>query len=200
MDSPASYISPENFDSVTIIKGPQTVLWGGGGSAGTILFDRKQPKFGGPEAHISAGMLAGSNDRFDQNVDAVAGTERVYARAVANHGRSGDYKDGSGKTIPSKWEKWNADFALGITPNENTLLEFSGGTGDGEARYADRGMDGSRFKRESYQGLYPVQLHGPHRHRHGRQRGRPDHGRGSRLFTFPHGPSQVQLKPGLCLG
>lgn len=28
MDAPSSYISPENFDKLTVIKGPQTVLWG----------------------------------------------------------------------------------------------------------------------------------------------------------------------------
>ena len=33
MDAPSSYISPENFDQLTVIKGPQTVLWGPGASA-----------------------------------------------------------------------------------------------------------------------------------------------------------------------
>ena len=28
MDSPSSYISPDTFDKLTVIKGPQTVLWG----------------------------------------------------------------------------------------------------------------------------------------------------------------------------
>src|SRR5690606_4896567 len=32
MDSPSSYITPQNFDSLTVIKGPQTVLWGPGAS------------------------------------------------------------------------------------------------------------------------------------------------------------------------
>ena len=38
---------------------------------------------------------------------------------------------------------------LGWTPNEDTLIELSGGRGDGQARYAGRGMDGSQFLRES---------------------------------------------------
>lgn len=45
MDAPSSYISPESFDVLTLIKGPQTVLWGPGNSAGTIRFDREQPRF-----------------------------------------------------------------------------------------------------------------------------------------------------------
>jgi iron complex outermembrane receptor protein len=149
MDSPASYIAPENFDSVKIIKGPQTVLWGGGGSAGTILFERQPPRFSGPDARLQASLLAASYGRFDENLDLAAGNESFYVRAVGNHAQAGDYKDGGGNTIPSKWEKWNTDVALGFTPNSDTLIEISGGGGDGEARYADRGMDGSSFKRES---------------------------------------------------
>jgi iron complex outermembrane receptor protein len=38
---------------------------------------------------------------------------------------------------------------LGWTPDADTLLELTAGKGDGEARYAGRGMDGSQFKRES---------------------------------------------------
>ncbi len=34
MDAPSSYISPESFDLLTLTKGPQTVLWGPGNSAG----------------------------------------------------------------------------------------------------------------------------------------------------------------------
>ena len=34
-------------------------------------------------------------------------------------------------------------------PDEDTLVEFTAGRGDGFARYAGRGMDGSQFQRES---------------------------------------------------
>ncbi len=36
-----------------------------------------------------------------------------------------------------------------LDPDEDTLIELTAGKGDGEARYAGRGMDGSQFKRES---------------------------------------------------
>ncbi len=51
--------------------------------------------------------------------------------------------------MPSAWERWNADVALGWTPDENTWLELTGGKSDGEALDAGRDMDGSRFARES---------------------------------------------------
>ncbi|MCP5640034.1 TonB-dependent copper receptor, partial [Klebsiella pneumoniae] len=63
--------------------------------------------------------------------------------------RSDDYQDGNGDTVPSRWDKWNGDVTLGWTPDQDTLLELTAGKGDGEARYAGRGMDGSQFKRES---------------------------------------------------
>lgn len=149
MDAPTSYISPETYDRLTVIKGPQTVQWGPGASAGTILFEREPEKFGELGTRVNASLLAGSNGRFDKLLDAAAGGEQGYVRFVGNQSRSDDYKDGHGDTVPSKWDKWNGDVALGWTPDSDTLLELTAGRGDGEARYAGRGMDGSQFKRES---------------------------------------------------
>ena len=82
-------------------------------------------------------------------LDAAAGNSQGYARFVGNQSRSDDYHDGNNDTVPSRWDKWNGDVALGWTPDQDTLLELTAGKGDGEARYAGRGMDGSQFKRES---------------------------------------------------
>lgn len=149
MDAPTSYISPETYDRLTVIKGPQSVIWGPGGSAGTILFEREPEKFGTLGSRVNASLLAGSNGRFDKVLDAAAGNRQAYARFVGNQSRSDDYKDGNGDTVPSRWDKWNGDVTLGWTPDSDTLLELTAGKGDGEARYAGRGMDGSQFKRES---------------------------------------------------
>ncbi|WP_248800283.1 TonB-dependent copper receptor [Pseudomonas sp. MWU13-2105] len=149
MDAPTSYISPETYDKLTVIKGPQTVLWGPGASAGTILFEREPEHFGELGTRVNASVLAGSNGRFDKVVDAAAGGSRGYVRVIGNQARAGDYKDGNGDRVPSRYDKWNGDVALGWTPDADTLLELTAGKGDGEARYAGRGMDGSQFQRES---------------------------------------------------
>ncbi|WP_409308905.1 TonB-dependent copper receptor [Pectobacterium sp. B1J-3] len=149
MDAPTSYISPENFDVLSFIKGPQTVLWGPGNSAGTLRFDREQPRFDEAGIQGNASLLAASNNRWDENADISLGNQDGYLRLLGNKSRSDDYKDGNGKRVPSKWDKWNADIALGWTPDKDTLLELTAGKGDGEARYAGRSMDGSQFKRES---------------------------------------------------
>ena len=149
MDAPTSYISPETYDRLTVIKGPQSVIWGPGASAGTILFDRDPEKFGELGSRVNASLLAGSSGRFDKVVDTAAGNALGYVRFVGNQSHSDDYEDGNGDTVPSRWDKWNGDVALGWTPDADTLVELTAGKGDGEARYAGRGMDGSQFKRES---------------------------------------------------
>ncbi|WP_462401428.1 TonB-dependent copper receptor [Pseudomonas sp. Marseille-QA0332] len=149
MDAPTSYISPETYDRLTVIKGPQSVIWGPGGSAGTVLFEREPEVFGELGSRIDASLLVGSNGRLDKLLDVAAGNSQAYARFVGNQSRADDYRNGRGDDVPSRWDKWNGDVTLGWTPDAETLLELTAGRGDGEARYAGRGMDGSQFKRES---------------------------------------------------
>ncbi|WP_022964366.1 TonB-dependent copper receptor [Halopseudomonas pelagia] len=149
MDAPSSYISPETFDKLTVIKGPQSVIWGPGASAGTVRFEREAEQFDAPGSRLHASLLTGSHGRFDKLIDGAVGNSDGYLRIVGNDARSDDYADGNGDTVPSRWRKWNGDVALGLTPDSDTLLELSAGKGDGEARYAGRGMDGSQFARES---------------------------------------------------
>ncbi|MET0289614.1 MAG: TonB-dependent copper receptor [Pseudoxanthomonas sp.] len=149
MDNPLSYIAPETYDRLTIVKGPQTVLWGAGASAGTVRFERDTPHFDLPTLELQGSLLGGSNQRNDQTLDLTGGNARVYARLTANRSEADDYDDGAGHVVPSKWRKWNTDAALGWTPDADTVLELSAGRGDGIARYAGRGMDGAQFLRTS---------------------------------------------------
>lgn len=150
MDNPLSYVSPETYDRLIVVKGPQTVLWGPGASAGTVRFERSVERFDAPGVRASGRLLGGAFGRNDQVVDLEAGNPTGYARINGNRSESDDYEDGDGNTVPSSWKKWNLDVALGWTPDAHTRLELSAGRGDGEARYAGRGMDGSRFRRESH--------------------------------------------------
>ncbi|WP_286859225.1 MULTISPECIES: TonB-dependent copper receptor [Acinetobacter] len=150
MDSPTSYISPESYDRISVIKGPQTVQYANTGSAATVIFERSPEQF--DEDHLyrgQASVLMGSFGRLDHNVEVAAGDEQKYIRLNTNRSVANSYQDGNGNTVPSDWERWNADLALGWTPDENTWVELTGGKADGEAVYAGRMMDGSKFARES---------------------------------------------------
>ena len=150
MDSPTSYISPESYDRISVIKGPQTVQYANTGSAATVIFERKPEQFTEDQHYRGqASVLLGSFGRLDQNVEAAVGDEQKYLRLNTNRSTSNSYQDGNGLTVPSSWMRWNADLALGWTPNENTWVELTGGKADGEADYAGRAMDGSQFARDS---------------------------------------------------
>lgn len=149
MDAPTAYISPESYDALTLVKGPQTVLWGPGASAGTLRFERVFPHFDTPGVKTRLGLLAGSNGRRDETIQSTAGNELGYMQLSANQSRAGDYRDGAGRRVPSRWDKWNGDLALGWTPDDATRMELTLGRGNGEASYAGRGMDGAQIKRES---------------------------------------------------
>ena len=150
MDNPLSYVSPDTYDRLIVVKGPQTVLWGPGASAGTVRFERETPVFDDAGIEFTGGALVGSHGRNDQVFDATTGNRIGYVRLGGNRSEADDYADGDGEAVPSSWKKWNVDAAVGWTPDEDTLLELSIGGGDGQARYAGRGMDGSRFRRDSY--------------------------------------------------
>ncbi len=150
MDAPTSYIQPESYDQISVIKGPQTVQYAQTGSAATVIFERKPVRFNEDQHYQGqASAMLGSFGRLDHNVEAAVGDENKYIRLNANRSKSDSYKDGDGNTVPSAWERWNTDLALGWTPDEQTWLELTAGKSDGEALYAGRDMDGSQFARES---------------------------------------------------
>ncbi len=150
MDAPTSYIQPESYDQILVIKGPQTVQYAQTGSAATVIFERKPVRFNENQHYQGqASAMLGSSGRLDHNVEAAVGDENKYIRLNANRSKSDSYKDGDGNTVPSAWERWNTDLALGWTPDSDTWVELTGGKADGEAVYAGRAMDGSKFARES---------------------------------------------------
>lgn len=150
MDNPASYVSPESYDKITVVKGPQTVQYAHTGSAATVIFEREPEQLTSEKPYRGqASVMVGSYGRLDHNIEAAVGDESKYVRLNANRSVADSYQDGAGNTVPSDWEKWNADLAFGWTPNEDTWVELKGGKSDGEVVYAGRSMDGSKFARES---------------------------------------------------
>lgn len=150
MDPPTAYVFPDAYDEVTLMKGPQTVLYGPGGSAGTVRFERRAPSFIEPGWAAAAAITGASFERHDEYADVKAGGPAGYVQAIATHARAGDYEDGDGRPVHSRYERHSATAVLGWTPDRDTRLEFSTIRSDGEAAYADRAMDGSAFDRTNY--------------------------------------------------
>ncbi|NJA87613.1 TonB-dependent copper receptor [Rhodocyclus tenuis] len=149
MDPPTAYVYPESYDRVTVIKGPQSVRYGAGQSAGVVLFERDSTRLA--EAGISGNgsVTLGSAGRNDEVLSARAGTPDYYLKFGGTRAHADDYTDGNGQKIHSRYTRWSSNFALGLTPDDDTLAELAYSRSDGLAAYADRSMDGSKFAREN---------------------------------------------------
>jgi iron complex outermembrane receptor protein len=149
MDPPTAYVFPESYDRITVVKGPQTVLYGPGNSAGLVRFERANERFQKPGFEGTASLMGGSFGRSDQVVDARGGASTFYVRGIGTRSHSNDYEDGKGTRIHARYTRWSANTAFGWTPSDDTRLELAGTRSNGEAAYADRTMDGAKFLREN---------------------------------------------------
>lgn len=149
MDPPTAYVFPSSYDRITVLKGPQTVLYGPGSSAGTILFERDFARRSDTGVGAEGSVTAGSFGRTDVMADVHGGTPNVYGRAIYTNSRADDYRDGNGTSVHSSYSRWSGNAAVGLTPNDNTRVELTMARSDGKAAYADRGVDGSKFERDN---------------------------------------------------
>ena len=152
MDAPTAYIFPEVYDRVTVIKGPQTVLYPGHGSAATVRFEKEQKTYEQLGYDVHASGLVGSFGRHDEVIDANIGEKGYFANFTSSNSSADDYKDGSGHPVHSKYHRYSAGTTLGLTPDQNQRFEISAGRSNGYAAYADRTMDGTKFLREHVSG------------------------------------------------
>lgn len=147
MDPPTAYVFPEEYDSVTILKGPQSVKHASGSSAGTVMFERAKPDFSTNPLQGYVSLLGGSFGRNDQVAQILAGGDRGYIRLNGTRSDADNYDDGDGNEVHSAYTRWSTSAQLGWTPDEDTTVELSAAKSDGEAAYGDRGMDGTAFDR-----------------------------------------------------
>lgn len=149
MDPPTAYVSPESFDRITLIKGPQSVQHGPGNAAGVVLFERDTGQRNSEGWDLQASALGGSFGRRDLQASVSGGSEQFFIEADGSQVQQDNYQDGDGNEIHSQYHKWSGRLAAGWTPDENTLVQIATSHSDGEAAYADRGVDGSLFDRQA---------------------------------------------------
>jgi len=125
MDTPSSYAALDSYERVTILKGVQSLLYGGGGSGGTVLFDRVTTA---PEDGLAGSYgLSGTNNGivYDAFGDVTAGNDTGYIRAFGNKKSADNYTDGSGDEIRASFNSTNGLMVLGLTPSQDKTLELS---------------------------------------------------------------------------
>jgi iron complex outermembrane receptor protein len=149
MDPPTAYVFPEAYDRITVIKGPQTVAYGNGNSAGVVLFENDRDNYqDGVHGDFSA--MAGSWDRYDAVAHAVAASSTGYLEGTLTHSEMDDYEDGDGNKVHSSYERQSASLIAGYRIDSNTRIDVDYTVSEGEADYAYSSNDGVLFDRESY--------------------------------------------------
>jgi len=153
MDPPTTYAPIESYDSVTVLKGFQTVTRGAGGTGGTVEFKRKTPRFSEEEPYrgrASAGYRSNS-DTTQLAADVAGGTSQLFARGLLSYADAGNYRDGDGNTVRSAYNTRSGAAIFGWTPDDMTRVEGSvEGIREKDTLYAGAGMDSPKSDNDIY--------------------------------------------------
>lgn len=148
-DPATSYIQPDAHDEVTIVKGPNSVLYGSS-MGGLVIFKEKPKKFekAGAQARLTGGL--GSFGRRDFTGDATVGHPLVQLRGVVNFTRGDNYRDGSGREFFSFFDRRSGKLIATFTPTKDISAEFGAEQGDAQVAFPAFSLmgDGVQFKRE----------------------------------------------------
>lgn len=143
MDPPTTYIGFDNFDQVTVIKGNRTVIYGPGGSGGTLIFEHGRPQFSDKNyrGEIVAGYTSNSDiESYSANV--AAGNKDGYVRVFGEKKSSGNYDDADGNTVSSAFDSLNSGIIAGYDLTSDNYIEASYERAEEEdIFYAGNGMD-----------------------------------------------------------
>jgi iron complex outermembrane receptor protein len=125
MDPPTAYVYPESYDRITVLKGPQTVLYGTPTSGATVRFERDTPRFDAPGVRANGSLMFGSFGRNDQMLELTGGSTQGYLRGSATRSDSDNYEDGDGNELHSFYTRWSGSLVAGWTPDDTTLVELT---------------------------------------------------------------------------
>ena len=143
MDPPSTYVGIDSFDSVSVIKGHRSVIYGSGGSGGTLLFEHERPDFGksGVKGSLSTGYTDNSGLK-NLAADIAMGNDSSYVRVFGSNKRGGNYEDGNGNDVASAFDSDSFGIVVGtdLGDADYVQLAFERSFED-DVWYAGNGMD-----------------------------------------------------------
>lgn len=142
MDPPTSFASVNTFERIVVLKGVQSLRYGGGGSGGTLLFEREnEPQ----ERGFSGQFRAGSSDNGvsrDLALETSWSGDRLYFRVNAEDRQADNYRDGAGESVRSAFNEDSLYLAAGLRLRDSDRLELvRETTATRDALYPGAGMD-----------------------------------------------------------
>ena len=125
MDPASTYANVNNYDSVTVIKGTQSVLFGAGGPGGVVSFKRVTNPVTKPEYRI------GQN--FDSNAGAYTTSGNIvfplssssYLRLNGSSTNAGNYETGAGIKPLTEYSTTDYTVILGTLLSDGSKLEVN---------------------------------------------------------------------------
>lgn len=156
MDPASTYANVNNYDSVTVIKGTQSVLFGAGGPGGIVSFKRVTNPVTKPE------FRAGQN--FDSNAGAYTTSGNMvfplspsaYLRLNGSSTNAGNYETGSGIKPLTEYLTTDYTIILGTLLSDGSKVEFN----YSDNRQNDVGYPGLKMDiTYSYTDMYTFKYH-----------------------------------------
>ncbi|MDY0028965.1 MAG: TonB-dependent copper receptor [Pseudobdellovibrionaceae bacterium] len=126
MDPPTAYAPAENYDSIEVLKGYQSVRNGAGGSGGTVLFERKPVAFDQDSFDYrvkASGGFQSNGQARDIAMDAAAGNDEIQLRGLWSHFNSANYEDGNGNEVRSAATTTTYALLPVWTPTRDTTIQ-----------------------------------------------------------------------------
>ncbi len=125
MDPASTYANVNNYDSVTVIKGTQSVIFGSGGPGGIISFKRVTEPVSKPEYSI------GQN--FDSNAGSYTTSANMvfplssssYLRLNGSSSNAGNFETGSGIKPLTEYSTTDYTVILGTKLSDGSKLEIN---------------------------------------------------------------------------
>ncbi len=144
MDPQTSFAASSSYDEAVVIRGVQTLRYGAGGTAGTVLYERLPPSLDPARGWRVAleGIYGSVLDGPAGRVDLALGGERGWLRVLAGRHAQHDYEDGDGRTVRSAFDSRSRALIGSWKPAANSRLELSVETArTDDALFAGAGMD-----------------------------------------------------------
>ena len=159
MDPPTHYTELSSFDKITVLKGVQSLQYGVGGTAGTVLLERSKPEFENDKPYNGKVYAATNSNGLSQDIGAevAVGNDQMYLVLQGSNKSADNYKDGNGDEVASSYKAQQGHIDLGWTPSEDHHVKLSHETSNTQdALYQGAGMDALKsdgtMTRLSYEG------------------------------------------------
>lgn len=153
MDSDISHVSPHMMQAVRVVKGPYALTWGSG-TLSAIQVETFKPAFSGGEFVVGgqAGYTYNGNGESNDGFAGLWGrTDRVRFTFLHNTRTGSDYEDGDGNVISGDYESFETRWGLGLRPNPELAVEYSGGyQKQNDINFPGRLLDAEFFETQSH--------------------------------------------------